>query len=714
MAIYKSNGASAPLAVMIQTIAQTMNEKGAEFASPELAGAVASVEGLTNSHLDAAEMEYQETNHVTAIKEAVDTASFELPQQFSEASLEAASLVSMASADLETFDQSALFSGLVGSVEMENTGGQDFRLTPSIEAFHASTSKDAAPYSIAYNLFATEQTEFEKLFFPLKTLSAEDLSFSVSVGFNEIHKEQYHSSTGEVIGFDKIPLHKATQDHTILENNALDLIPVHSTDSTAKFVDTAVLPTKTVVSNGFDVTTSALKIGEDIGYLGLCQDAGVLGGQQFTSEDDIDPRIALSTLVLSITDGTDTDTVIVPVENLPRAGFYRGIEGDPLEYALSFKNRSVTLSSDTLAVDGAAPASLAQLSAANMSLRITLAVNGEINIETGELAVNGNKVSIDSAYDVAGMELSKDAAPAKPIVDLLAVSIIGYTIKATRSNVNSRTRGFLVGGKKHVERHIVYPRSPITAVAPVGDAKTDAADLTTLINTTKTIMTGDAVTKLFEIDASLKRHQVAVLQNGAIPEVEGVGRLVLNKPHYEEIDLDVSTIINSGRTFEKAADIKAAFVNTIRDAIHRMFRETGYVGALRSRQGGSTAQPEIIGVTDQYIKQFLMIDGDADTFGRDLKHTLSDVEDLRMLDTAFFSVRIPNADPCDPLTFGGCAWAPQITRTLQTQRDNSNVRETTVQPRYRQVNNLPMLIRVNISGLSKALREKTKAPVRDV
>ena len=714
MAIYKKSGAAAPLATMLQNLTHKMNEEGAAFASPELAGAVASVEGFKSSGLDAKEMAHQESAHVEAIMSAVEGAEFEFQQNFSEASLEAAALASMASGDLESFDQAALFSNFAGNVVMADSGNQDFRLEPSIEAFHANDSKDAAPYTVAYNLFATEQTLFEKLWFPLKTLSADDLSFAVTISFNEIHKELYHKSTGEVSGFEKLPLHKANQDHTILENNALELVPVYTNDSMGKFVDAAIIAPKTVISNGFDVNTSSLAIGETIDYLGLCQDAGVIGGQQFTSEDDIDPRIALSSLVVTVSDGTNTDTVLVPTENLPRAGFHKAVSESQYEYGITFKNDSITLSAETKAIDGTVPASLGQLVTANMSLRMTLAVNGEINIETGELAVNASKSKIDSAYDVSGDQLSIASGAAKTIVDALTVTIVGYTIRATRSNINSRTRGFLVGTVSHTERHIVYPRTPITAVAPAVEAKTDAGDLTTLINTTKTAMRGDAVSKIFEVDSSLKSFQVASLQNGATPEVEGVGRLVLNKPHYEEINLDVSQILNSGRTFEKAADIKAAFTNTVRDAIHRMFSESGIMSALRARQGGSTAMPEVIGVTDQYIKQFLMIDGDADTFGRGIKHSLSDVEDVRMKDTAFFSIRLPNANPTDPLTFGGCAWAPQVTRTLQTTRDNSTVRETTVQPRYRHVNNLPILIRVNISGLSDALRNKTTQPKRDV
>ncbi|MBN22689.1 MAG: hypothetical protein CL678_15500 [Bdellovibrionaceae bacterium] len=181
-------------------------------------------------------------------------------------------------------------------------------------------------------------------------------------------------------------------------------------------------------------------------------------------------------------------------------------------------------------------------------------------------------------------------------------------------------------------------------------------------------------------------------------------------PFFEEIDLDVSTVLNSIKTHEKAADISAALVNAIRDLGYRMVRDSGYRQAVEMLTGGVAEETTLVIGTDQVLERFLMVSGDTRTTGIGLVPKVVSSPDTRMVNKIVLSLSRPGESEIDGLSPGVFAWVPELASTTQVTRNGATAKEPTVQPRSRHINTLPVMAVINVIGLTEALTTQTPTP----
>ena len=298
------------------------------------------------------------------------------------------------------------------------------------------------------------------------------------------------------------------------------------------------------------------------------------------------------------------------------------------------------------------------------------------------------------------------SGPAKALVDLLALAkFTDYDVISSRTNSNRRTAGLQADVQEFTDRHPITLGSPLSAPAPI-TAPRDGTDLQTLNSMSNVRSTNQSITTLLNYAETLKAY-VAAAAKGVMPEVEGAGRYLLNKPFYEEIELKLDEQVNSLTSADRAEDVSALIVNTIREVAYSMYVETGYQAALDIISGGAAQAPTLLIGTDPNLVRHIWVNGDPRTAGIAFQHSIVSDLDSRLKDTIFltFTRQEAVAGP-DPLSFGTHAWTPPLASVVNVNKNGANIRQAMVQPRNRHINHLPVLAKITVTGLTKALTAK--------
>ena len=315
-----------------------------------------------------------------------------------------------------------------------------------------------------------------------------------------------------------------------------------------------------------------------------------------------------------------------------------------------------------------------------------------------------------SVEDSNGNKFSPADAAVKAIADLfIDAKLLGYDLQAYRSNMNRRQRGQLLNLNRFSQTYAIPLLAPVTIPRPsgAGDA-TDTSDLGALIAATRIRTSNAAVKELLETDAALKAFVDGREHIGNVPEILSVARFLI-QPYYKQLDFDAATATNSLRSQDRAKDIQAALLSVIRDEVYKAYRDSGYKAAADSLNGGASAHPLVIVGTDQVLSRYLWLEGDMRTLGIDFEMKVASSQNQDMAGKIFISFGHPDASNGvpNPLHFGNMGWRPELTLVLPLTRDGQFSKELTVQPAFRHVTNLPVLIRIDVKNLSETAVKKT-------
>lgn len=718
MSIFRRKQGDSLLSAVVTSFAQDYKQKGTEFASSEHTSSIFSLESL-NDH-QAAELE----RHGKELESEIRSTFSEHDVSLESFQLDAGVIAAMAAGDPELYHQKATNTEVV-SVEgvtviqpdsVGRYGNLDFVDKVSLESFDNQELEKHIPYSIAFNVQASRQDEFGEAFYPTVVVTPDQAGLDLTIDRTMVMGEQRHSSSGKVTDWNRRALLSGIQDHELLNNNAVKLVPVVAADGSNadKFIDASLVAPKEIMVNKVPVRTAPLKPGVEIDFLGISSHPGLIGAGIMDSTDSLDARFGLDLISLAITGEAEVDgelqeiTEVIPfsVSRMPRADFVKSVEGDHREMTLVFRTRDLLLTGDTKTDDGADSVLLASLKNQNLRLRLRVSINGTVNLETAVGNIYPSPVEVQGLYSVDAAdpsnvtELSLTSAESQQILSAFQkMEVAGYTVNSTRSNANLRTRGLLLNVNRQKERYTVPMGSPISVPAPISSDRS-ASDLTALISAARIRTSNNAVTSLLNYADTLKAY---VFNRPSHDEeglaIEGIGRYLVN-PFYEEIELDLEKEINSLTSHERNADVKALLVDTIREIAYRMYRDSNYQAAIDAMTGTSGQKPKLIIGTDRTIANHLMVQGDSRTAGIDFEHHIVSSDDKRMFGKIVFSFVRANSQGGDPLSFGTHAWIPELTSTVQLTRNGATIKETTVQPRSRHINCLPMLGMIEVKGLS--------------
>lgn len=581
----------------------------------------------------------------------------------------------------------------------------------SLESYDERENKNAVIYSIAYNMQAARQDEFGETFFPTIVITPDNVGFGITVNLMMVYDGIERQITGKFEDFKKRNIIRAVADPSVLRKEQTRIIPVNRAQSVAQFIDPALVAPANIDLEGESIQTAPLAMGVKSDLLGLSQTAALLAAGTMDQTDSIDPFVSLQNVYVSFVNGADTDVLKISVANLPLANYTYSTQNNYRVMTLNFASTSILINKDTLQADGSALVALAPLVVADVIARLEVSVSGSINIETGESQVFGNALTTHSVQDNGGLFLDMGAAPAAAIVALLNVgSLDGYDLQAYRTNMNRRQRGQLIDVTKYTQMYNVPLRSPITTIHPVNtDGQTDASDVQALITATRIRTSNEAVSALLNTTQLLRDYIDArdVVSEG--PDILGVGRFFVRPTYYEE-NIDMNLVVDSIKSYERAADIQAALVNKIRDYAYRMYRDSEYKAAADAFAGGLGPVPTVIIGTDPVIARYLNVTGDLRTLGGEFDVRIVSTLDNRVAGKVFITFGCFDEDrnvAPNPLNFGNMAWGPELVLTANISRGNTISKETVVQPKYLFVTHLPVMTMLTVDNIPDVVNKVT-------
>lgn len=712
---------------LVSGIQSRVNAAGSRFATQEIARAAISMESINDTV--QAELDTTAKSLTLALEGLVDQAATGVKYQRSQ--FDAATAAGILASDVQAFlraptqHQTVAMEG-VKHVSLGQLGTPDVfdgRMKVALEAYDEKDNKNAVTYSVAYNMQAARQDAFGEMFFPTIVVTPDQVGFAVSIRLIAVYDEQRRQISGDYNDFGKRNIIEAVIDPTILRNDTTKIVPIYRTESAKHFVSSDLFTPKNVLVGPEEVTTAPLKMGATFSLLGISQTEALLETGLLDSTDSIDTAINLVNLFLRVPGATaadaDAELIQFSTDRLPLATFTYAVQGNYRMMNLQFSSDSLLLNAKTTKqVDGTASALLKAIVDGELSIRLGVKVSGGVNLELAETNLYAADVVVKRVTNKDGVVIAKDDASVKAIVDLLESSKLdGYDIAAQRTNLNRRERGQLLDTTFYSQVYTIPLRSPITVPRPLtlGDAN-DASDLAALITATHIRTSNAAVDELLRVQAVLAEFVDGKDTIGNSPEIMGVAHYLV-KAFHEHDDLDVSAVIDSIKSHERAADIQAVLVNKLRDMAFRMYRDSGYKAAADALAGGVAPMPTVIIGTDPVIARYLQVTGDLRTLGGGLDVKIESTLNKRMAGKIIMSFGVfsegqdgvPN-----PMHFGNMGWKPELTLVLPLHRNGANSKELTVQPSFLHITHLPIMASLNISGIPDVVSEKVAVNTREV
>jgi hypothetical protein len=629
-----------------------------------------------------------------------------------EAQRDAATVAGLVSGDVRAFLKHPVSQPMVSTESMKvvtvsGIADSFSQRSLSVEAYDEKDNRNAAVYSIMYNMVAARQDEFGEAFFPTITVSPDNIGLAVSIRLFQVYDEFKRGITGALDKYNKKNIIRALIDPTILKNDQTRIIPVWRNESKDNFTDVALIPKRTIVHEGESIDTSPLLPGKKFSLLGLSQTDTLLASGVMDMTDSIDPAVVLSAVYVKV----GADIIKFNTENLPLSTFAPAAQGLHRLMNLNFASSSLMINKDTKLVDGAALGALAAIADDDLIVRVEVNATGSVNVELGDTQVFGNSVSVAQVQNAVDEEiLDLTAGAGKAIADLfIDAKIVGYDLRAYRTNLNRRQRGQFLDVTFFQQMYSVPLRAPITVIRPVtSDGQTDSSDLAGLITATHIRTSNAAVGAVIDASNQLNEYVDSRDTAGDGPDVLGVGRFLV-RAAYERDTLDVATAIDSLTSSDRVEDLRSLLINRLRDMAYNLYVESGYKAAADAYFGGASKAPTVIIGTDPIIARYLIVEGDLRTLGPDFDVRIVHTLDNRVTGKIFLSFGQFDSDlnsKPNPLHFGCMGWKPEMTLTLPISRDGQISKELTVQPSFLHIVNMPIMGELTVQNISQVVASK--------
>lgn len=586
---------------------------------------------------------------------------------------------------------------------------------PAMEAYDERENRNAAAYTIAYNMQAARQDEFNETFWPTIVVSPDNVGFSITVRLNVLMEDLQRQLSGALDNFKRTNIIRAVADHTILKNEMTRIVPVYRQtpeDSRGNFA-ASIVAAHNIDLEGEIISTAPLATGKKFSLLGISQTDTLLKNGVLDITDSIDPAIKLENIYVTFTnvaDNPDTvDKVRFNVENLPLSTFSYSTQNNYRLMTLNFETNSLLLNASSLNVANTALEALDVITTGDLLVRIEVVMSGSVDIQRGDTVVFGNRIALHSVQNASGQFLAAGDGSYDAIKVIIDSAVIGgYDLKAYRTNSNRRQRGQIIDTTYYTEMYNVPLRSPISAIHPeTQNRQGDAGDLTSLITATRIRTSNAGITALINYQGIMKSFVDARDSNNQIPDIMGAGRHFVI-PKYSEEALDMTQLVDSLSSTNRPEDIQNAIVNKIRDHVFRLYTESEYKAAADALNDGISNVPVAIIGTDPIIGRYLNITGDLRTLGGMFDVRIVTTLDYRVRGKIFITFGVfdenRNVEP-NPLNFGNMAWSPEVVVSLPISRNGQISREISVSPRFTHIQNLPILGVLTVTKIEDVLNK---------
>lgn len=590
----------------------------------------------------------------------------------------------------------------------------------SRESFEVHGMMNTLSMTVSYNVRADKQSKAAELFFPTINLDFNSNNYTIDTQLSTVFTEKEYEVTGKRDAYrNQKHIIKALRNSTILKSNFTDIIPVYRQgQNDDSFVDVSVLPVRSVVNDqGEKFQTSLLRLGEEIKLLDISQTNRMIALGMQDSTDQIAGNPRLKTIGLKV--GNDT----VLFENLQyhqASQFTYSPKGDREDILLTYDVNTHLLDEHTKGVkSGALPTELQALKDKGLEVLIRLTLTGRGNTDISAFEINSGSVKVTAVRDAKTKEVKdlEDAA-LKPLLDAVkATEVVGWEIDATRTNSNIREHGMILDSRVQRIIYGVRLHSPIAVRRPF-DEKTDVTDaqrIDTLIQTNYIRRTNAAITALYDILGMLKAAPEKVdMTEPFAHSIVGIGQY-FSKNYVRDVALDVYKTTQSMQTTDVRANASAVITNFVLAEMTQAYTSSELAAAYEIIAGGANFRPHVIAIADVFTSKFIFREGDARTLGDGFDFTIEECSDDRLVDkdkdgevgTIFLSFGVPrNGSLSIPLWFGNCLSKREIPRIVNRARGSKYQHEVMVQPWFSHICHLPILVRIRVVGLKKAVQER--------
>lgn len=696
------SGVMSPLQIAVDQVQNSMRLSGkSNLLSSKASGLAIGLEEFAGDDVAGAELH--------AAIQALNNTVAGLEGDLTAAQKEAAVMAGAITGDIGRFLSTA--SGApAGAMAASNGIG---RIAPALESYDEKENRAAAVYTVAYNLQAARQDAFGEAFYPTVVVAPDQQGYHIHINLVNLINGVRRKATGELESWNRHNIVHVIRNPGLINSTSTKLVPVYRDGNKANFVDaTLVAPSATEV-NGETVQTSALAIGKLFDLIAMSQTDLQLDQGHMDETDSIDTDILMKSVLIRVSTVSSTgvetvDVIKFPVNHLPGAQFHYPVQGDQQRMDVRLETDALSVGPNTKEVDGSALEALAPVVSGDLVVYLKTTITGSVVRDKGETEVNASAVRVVKIVDAAGDVHAPSSAAYASIVALFNnAQVIGYELDARRTNLNRRSIGQMLETRQDVQAYAVPLLSPFTVKRPQGlNDTTDASDLASLVTLTRAMASGMAVEELFKAADTLR----ALVKEGRRPlgdnlMVLGIARHLITA-FYEQQSVVVDTTVMTRNSAELAANIQATLINVIRDMVFRAYQESGYKAAADMLAGGDSAKPVVIIGTDQTTARYLQIAGDLRTIGGGFEEVqIVDTQNEKMKGKIFITFGVKQAADGvpHPLHFGNMAWKPEVTVVLPIHRNGANSKELTVQPSFRHVTNLPILLEIDVKGIPETV-----------
>lgn len=605
-----------------------------------------------------------------------------------------------------------------GATVLHSYLGSYSRQRVATEAYDEKEIRQSVKASIKLNYRASRQNGFGEMLFPTVVLAPDQAGYHMHLEQVNVMREVVRNLSGKYSKyFDRVNLMKAAIDHTILDMNDTLVVPVYMSGVNEDvFVAPSELKLENVNVNGVSVETGALKFGKDFGLLEISQNEALIRAGALSETDALDSAISLDKLFVKV--GTD----IIRLDNLEyltTANFVPAPQGDSRAMILNFETQNLPLNKLTVQHNGS-PLSgdLAAIATNEYTVRLKVSVTGRTNLQDSGTMLNAGQLAVSAITDKDGNIVDLTSGAGQTVANAInGGSLLGYCLKARRTNSNQRSRGLMLDISSYSILYVVPLLGPIHTKRPLGIGEEySQADLAHLITATRTFTSNEAVTALFKIDALLAQYAKARDMGSDLDsEYLGISRRLVT-PFHESDTLDISKVIASLKSEDRPAQVQATLVNKIRDMVFRAWYVSGLGVAADLFFAGEAPAPIVKIACDPVVARYLQVQGDLRTIGGKFQVQIEASWDKRMKDKIFIAFGYDTADGetnYHALNFGMMLWKPEVVIAAPIYHQGQTSRQLMVQPSFLHVCNTPILMRLDVTNLEKAAVDTVAINVRN-
>ena len=532
-----------------------------------------------------------------------------------------------------------------------------------------------------------------------------------------------HPTDGSVMDFGRRHLVEGYRDADALKGASNQLKPVVVTGTNEDLFVPAARVATTLIDGTDGLRTAPLKpVDGKLNLIGLTRLPGQSDSSRHSFNDRIDEGGRVKNLFITFGEdktgaGGDDEQVTLPISlgMYSAAQFIRGAKvggNNETHSNLDLADLPVKLSSTAAQ---AVPALKALSDAGYTRVTLGFTLNSKLQLHTGSLSQTFSSVTVTGVYkDIDANGKSDDTnyladASITDEVNALKPVFEGQEFDLTLSSKTLRLQGLRVDDQEIDYTFQTTARNVITA-----DRSIDTTD----VNDTLTVMTAADV---IEREASGVRHLLATISDldsaygdGAkSTDIEAAaipGLAYINRPFVQVESLDIADFVDSLTSTDRFSNISAAIMHLLGDKAAEAMSVTNYVEAKRLYTGNSGAKAEFSILTPRSIGRYLYTEGDDRSFG-----ALDDIEakpsicttGLSIMDDTIVMVMKSDAaaNGFDAFGWGNTLRAPSVIYDVEITDDGAK-RHLQLQPFYEFTNNMPIVYKLTLKGLTEYLRKK--------